>query len=75
MILKFKSTAADLKFKTQINKLDIIAGNVLYLTNQTDIILKLLKQMQNSMSLQKQVDEFFTEDTAEHIPDSSHVSH
>ena len=63
MNLKFKSTEADLKFKTQINKLDIIAGNVLYLTNEIDHIKKIVVAIQNSQNLQKQVDDYFEEDS------------
>ncbi len=67
MNLKFKSTEADLKFKTQLNKLDIMAGNILYLTNEIDHIKKIVIEIKNSANLQKQVDDYFQEDT-EHIP-------
>jgi len=68
MNLKFKSTEADLKFKTQLNKLDIMAGNILYMTNEIDHIKKLLIEISHNMNLQKQVDDYFTEDSTEDIP-------
>ncbi len=61
MNLKFKSTEADLKFKTQMNKFDIMAGNILYLTNEVDHIKKIVVSIQNSINLQKQVDDYFEE--------------
>ncbi len=61
MNLKFKSTDADLKFKTQLNKLDIMAGNILYLTNEIDHVKKVVISIQNSINLQKQVDDYFEE--------------
>ncbi len=61
MNLKFKSTEADLKFKTQLNKLDIMAGNILYLTNEMDHVKKLIIEIKNSMNLQRQVDDYFEE--------------
>ncbi len=61
MNLKFKSTAADLKFKTQLNKLDIMAGNILYMTNELDHIKKIVIEIKNSLNLQKQVDDYFEE--------------
>ncbi len=61
MNLKFKSSEPDLKFKTQVNKLDIMAGNILYLTNEIDHIKKIVISIQNSINLQKQVDDYFEE--------------
>ncbi len=61
MNLKFKSSEPDLKFKTQINKLDIMAGNILYLTNEVDHIKKIVLEIKNSTNLQRQVDDYFDE--------------
>ncbi len=61
MNLKFKSTEADLKFNIQ-SELKIMGSNILYMTHEIDQIKKLVIEMKNSMSLQKQVDDFF-EDT------------
>ncbi len=62
MNLKFKSTDADLKFKTQLNKFDLINGNILYLTHEIDQIKKIVIALQNNQNLQKQVDNYFEED-------------
>ncbi len=45
-----------------------MAGNILYLTHEIDQIKKIVNAIQNSANLQKQVDEYFEEDT-EHIPE------
>ncbi len=70
----FKSTAADLQkmFQHIETKLEIQSSNILYITHQTDRILKLLNGILVEKRLQTQVDEYFednAEDTAEHIPD------
>ncbi len=51
----------DFKSKFQINKLDIMAKNILYLTHEVDKCVSLLQQLQTDKRLQKQVDEFFDE--------------
>ncbi len=61
MNLKFKSSEPDLKFKTQVNKLDIINGNILYLTREIDDIKRILTELSTDKSLQKQVDDYFEE--------------
>ncbi len=71
MNLKFKSTEADLKFKTQLNKLDIMAGNILYLTNEIDHIKKILIEIQHNIGLQKQVDDYFDEASGRTTPGTS----
>ncbi len=53
----FKSTGADLQ--KMFSKLDLIQKNVLYVTYQTDKILKILRQDETDKGLQKQVDEYF----------------
>jgi len=68
MNLKFKSTEADLKFKTQINRLDVMAGNILYMTNEMDHIKKIVIEIKNSLALQKQVDDYF-EDNPDPTPE------
>ncbi len=62
----FKSTGADLQKMFQY--LETLAKNVLYLTYQTDKILKIIRQMETDKGLQKQVDEYFDEDTKD-IPE------
>ncbi len=57
----FKSTGADLQkmFQHIETKLDAIAGNILYSTNQLDFVRKKLVEMDTNKALQKQVDEYF----------------
>ncbi len=68
----FKSTGADLQKMFQLfeTKLDAIAGNILYSTNQLDFIRKKIIEMDTDKSLQKQVDEYFEEDK-ENIPEET----
>ncbi len=64
----FKSTDADLQKMFQY--LETAQKNILYLTFQTDKILKILRQDETNKGLQEQVDKYFEEDT-EHIPEGS----
>ncbi len=61
----FKSTEADLQKMFQY--LETAQKNILYLTFQTDKILKILREEQTNNGLQQQVDQYF-EDT-EHESD------
>ncbi len=63
----FKSNASDLQKISQ--SIETIQKNVLYLTYRMDSCLKMLNTLSADKGLQKQVDEYFEEDT-EHIPDS-----
>ncbi len=45
-------------------KLEILNKNVLYVTHECDKILKLVKLIENSSNLQKQVDEYFEDETS-----------
>ncbi len=63
----FKSTEAD--FKKLYSITETIQKNVLYLTYQVDYIRKWINQQVVDKGLQKQVDDYFSEDI-EHIPDS-----
>ncbi len=54
-----------LKFQSS---LDILMKNVLYITHELDHVKKIVKSLEVSSGLQKQVDEYFDEDT-EHIPE------
>ncbi len=72
----FKSTGADLQKMFQLfeTKLDTIAGNILYSTNQLDFIRKKIVELVNDKGLQKQVDDYFEEtspqtDTDDKEPD------
>ncbi len=57
----FKSTDADLQKIVSIisTELDLLQKNVLYITYQTDKILKIVREGQTNKSLQKQVHEYF----------------
>ncbi len=62
MNLKFKSTAADLSFKSVLDKLEIMNQNIIYITYSTDKCLALLKELKTDTGLQKQVDDYFEGD-------------
>ncbi len=64
----FKSTSADLQKLLQIT--ETIQKNILYLTYQSDRSLKLITELTTDKGLQKQVDEYF-EDDSKDIPDES----
>jgi len=64
MNLKFKSTSADLKFNLQL-QLRQINDNILYLTRQTDLLVKWLKEEQTDKGLQNQVDQYFENPTSD----------
>ncbi len=64
----FKSTAADLQKMFQL--IETIQKNVLYLTYRIDMLIKRSNEDHADKGLQKQVDEYFEEDTKEDIPDS-----
>ncbi len=76
MNLKFKSTDADLKFNIQ-TQLTIINKNILYLTRQTDLCVKWLKEFRTDENLQKQVDQYFDEgaETVPGLPDTRTPEH
>ncbi len=57
----FKSTDADLQKMFQY--LETSQKNIIYLTYQTDKILKIVREATNDKSLQKQVDNYFEDDT------------
>ncbi len=56
----FKSNASDLQKISQ--SLETIQKNVLYLTYRTDFIIKELNKITVDKSLQKQVDEYFSDE-------------
>ncbi len=58
----FKSTDADLQKMFAI--LDTIQKNVLYLTYRLDSVLKKVNALGIDTGLQKQVDQYFEEDTS-----------
>ncbi len=57
----FKSNASDLQKISQ--SIEIIQKNVLYLTYRMDSCLKMLNTLSADKDLQKQVDEYFDEDS------------
>ncbi len=67
MNLKFKSSEPDLKFNIQ-SQISIINGNILYLTREVDLIVRLVKQLTVNKDLQQQVDKYFEEDDHETSP-------
>ncbi len=46
-------------------------GNILYLTHEIDQIKKIVVELRNAQNLQKQVDDYFEEDSQKNIPDES----
>jgi len=58
----FKSNASDLQKISQ--SIDTIQKNILYITYRVDLILKKITVEETNTNLQKQVDEYFDEDTA-----------
>ncbi len=62
----FKSTDADLQKMFQY--LETAQKNIVYLTYQTDKILKLLRQDETNKGLQQQVDKYFEDDLEETSP-------
>ncbi len=63
----FKSADADLQKMFQL--LETIQSNGLYCTYRIDAILKIVDKASTDKGLQKQVDEYFSEDTPENIPE------
>ena len=64
--MKFISSSpptTDFQNKLILNKLEIMAGNILYLTHELDKTNKTVTEIKNSVNLQKQVDQYFEEDT------------
>ncbi len=64
----FKSNASDLQKMFQ--SIETIQKNVLYLTYQSDNILKFVKQLHLDSKLQTQVDDYF-EDDSKNIPEET----
>ncbi len=58
----FKSTDADFQKFTSI--LDTIQKNILYITYQEDKILKITQKLLVDKGLQKQVDQYFEDETS-----------
>ncbi len=65
----FKSTAADLQKMFQL--LETIQKNCLYTTYRIDSLLKKITSWETNKALQKQVTDYFSEDTSENIPEES----
>ncbi len=64
----FKSNASDLQKMFSI--LENLQKNMVYSTYKMDAILKVVKSLETNLHLQKQVDEYFDEDT-KHIPEDA----
>ncbi len=67
----FKSTDAD--FKKMFSIIETIQKNVLYLTYRIDILVKEMKLLTVDKGLQKQVDEYFSEEDETDIPEEKSV--
>ncbi len=65
MKFDFSKSREDLQNKLQLNKLDIINKNLLYLTHQIDISVQMLKELTHDAKLQHQVDEYFDHPTSD----------
>ncbi len=65
-MLKFNRISPTTDF---YSKLDILNKNVLYITHQTDKILKILKEVNTDKDLQTQVDKYFDEDDEKITPE------
>jgi len=50
------------------SQIRILNGNILYITHEIDKLMAITRAIQADKGLQKQVDEYFDEDT-EHIPE------
>ncbi len=62
----FKSNASDLQKMFSI--IENLQKNIVYSTYKLDNILKIVKTLETNLNLQKQVDEYFEEDTKD-IPE------
>ncbi len=67
-MIKFNRISPNADFYSKLTllemKLEIMNKNVLYITHECDKILKLLKAADTSANLQKQVDEYFDDETS-----------
>ncbi len=63
----FKSNASDLQKISQ--SIEIIQKNVLYLTYRIDDMYKRVKELTTDKGLQKQVDDYYSEDIPINIPE------
>ncbi len=52
----------DFKSKLQVNQLDIINKNILYLTHEVDKCVSMLRRMEVDNKLQSQVTEYFDDE-------------
>lgn len=64
MFHKLKSSEPDFSLIQQSKFLDIMNGNILYLTREVDLIARLVKQLAVNKDLQHQVDKFFDDETS-----------
>ncbi len=57
-----KSSSPDLRNKLQLDKLEIINKNLLYLSHEVDKCVSMLRRMEVDNKLQKQVTEYFDDE-------------
>ncbi len=62
----------DFNLKVQTN-LEILMKNVLYITHEINQVKKLVMSLNNSLNLQKQVDEYFEDDNRKDTPEVEEV--
>ncbi len=60
MLFDNLSPKTDFSSKIQ-SQIGILMANVLYITHEVDKIKKIVTKLENSLNLQKQVDEYFEE--------------
>ncbi len=67
-MLNFKNISPTPDFYSKLDllsvKLDIVNKNILYVTHECDKIKKLIEKVQVDKDLQKQVDEYFEDETS-----------
>ncbi len=68
MNLKFKSSEPDLSFKSIMVFLDLMNGNLLYVSRELDKLVRITTSIKNDRNLQTQVDTYFDKDK-EDIPE------
>lgn len=69
MKFDFSKSREDLQNKSQFDKLDIMSGNILYITHEIDKVLKIVRKLEHDVNLQKQVDEFFEDSPQQELED------
>lgn len=56
--------------KTLVSQVMVMNSNILYMTHEIDQIKKIVIKISNSQNSQKQVDDFYSSEDSEHIPEA-----